>query len=122
MRVAGVETLLTMDMPARLHRPWPAAVAITLSANSKAEPAKLLTSSRRLQATRQAKPRMAEPLVGRGRARYWKPAERNRITPMDRPETAGPCQGTMRCMKLGASDANRLNMPKAQNAHMPPSA
>jgi hypothetical protein len=41
---------------------------------------------------------------------------------MDRPETAGPCQGTMRCMKLGAREANRLNMPKAQNAHMPPSA
>ena len=41
---------------------------------------------------------------------------------MDRPETAGPCQGSIWAMKLGAMAANRLNMPKAENAAMQPSA
>ena len=35
---------------------------------------------------------------------------------MEIPLTAGPCQGTILCIKLGAKAANRLNIEKAVKA------
>ncbi len=57
-------------------------------------------------------------MVRQLRTMNWNADDRNRIIAIDSPLTAGPCQGTISCMKLGASDEYRLNMPKALKAPM----
>src|SRR4051812_44085785 len=115
-RCFGSVSLPITDMPATLARPWPKAVTSTLAAKSSAVREDVVQASSRLQATSAAPLTTTTVLVRQFRTRNWKPEDRNRMAAIVDPLTAGPCQGTSSPMRLGASEAYRLNIPKALNA------
>src|SRR5690606_38028887 len=107
-------------MPPYMHRPWPKAVSSTHRMNNNEELAHRLISKAIQARVKDSRPTMTLRLAGQRRISSWKPEDRNRIIPMEKPLVAGPCQGTICAMKLGAREANRLNMAKAQQADKQP--